>query len=144
MTTKIERLGQKGFTLIELIITIVIIGVLAAVAIPKFLSLSSDAEKGVAAGVGAAIASATSVNYGKRNLPGATACTAVNTPAGCTYWPLAACTDLANPALGALADVPNGYTVTGGALNTTGTSAQCTVTGPAPNNATANFSAYGA
>ncbi len=144
MKTKIEKLVQKGFTLIELIITIVIIGVLAAVAIPKFLSLSSDAEKGVASGVGAAIASATSVNYGKRNLPGAVACTAVNTPVGCGYWPLTACTDLVNPALSGLADVPTGYTVTGGALTLTGASAACTVTGPAPNSVTATFNAYGA
>jgi len=62
MNMKFEKLAQKGFTLIELIITIVIIGVLAAVAIPKFQSLSSDAERGVASGVAAALASATSVN----------------------------------------------------------------------------------
>ena len=65
MKTNIGKLGHKGFTLIELIITIVIIGILAAVAIPKFQSLSTDAEKGVAAGVAAALASATSVNYAK-------------------------------------------------------------------------------
>jgi MSHA pilin protein MshA len=141
--TNIRKLPHKGFTLIELIITIVIIGVLAAVAIPKFLNLSNDAEKGVAAGVGAALASATTVNYGRKNVPGAVACTAVNTPAGCTYWPLANCTDLVNPALGALADVPAGYTVGPAAtpLNVTGVSTVCTVTSPA--GSTATFSAYG-
>jgi MSHA pilin protein MshA len=139
--TNIRKLPHKGFTLIELIITIVIIGVLAAVAIPKFLNLSNDAEKGVAAGVGAALASATTVNYGRKNVPGAVGCTAVGTPAGCTYWPLANCTDLVNPALGALADVPLNYVVSGGALNTTGVSVTCTVT--SPNGATATFSAYG-
>jgi MSHA pilin protein MshA len=142
MKTHTRISTQKGFTLIELIITIVIIGVLAAVAIPKFLNLSGDAEKGVAAGVGAALASATSVNYGRKNVPGAVACTAVNTPAGCTYWPLTACTDLVNPALGALADVPGGYAVTGPALIATGVSVQCTVTSPTGN--TATFNAYGA
>ncbi len=52
-------MNNKGFTLIELVMIIVILGILAAVAIPKYYDLTSDAntaaEKGVVGGVRAGI-----------------------------------------------------------------------------------------
>ena len=41
---------QQGFTIIELVVVIVILGILAAVAFPKFQDLSGDAEKAVIRG----------------------------------------------------------------------------------------------
>jgi prepilin-type N-terminal cleavage/methylation domain-containing protein len=58
--------AQKGFTLIELVMVIVLIGVLAAVAIPKFVDLSSDARAAALAGVAGSLTSASAVNYASR------------------------------------------------------------------------------
>jgi MSHA pilin protein MshA len=54
---------QRGFTLIELVMVIVILGVLAAVAIPKFVDLKGDAQTAAVQATAGAAAAASSINY---------------------------------------------------------------------------------
>ena len=54
---------QAGFTMIELIVVIVILGVLAATALPKFINMRGDAEQAAVDGVAGAAASAMNLNF---------------------------------------------------------------------------------
>ena len=92
--------AQSGFTLIELVVVIVILGILAATALPKFINLSGNAETSATAGVAGGLSSAAAINYG--------ACAAGNV--ACAH--VTQCSDvglLLNPTL---------------VLNTTGSAAQ--------------------
>jgi prepilin-type N-terminal cleavage/methylation domain-containing protein len=61
-------MSRKGFTLIELVMVIVIIGILAAVAIPKFISLQTEARRAVCQSNVGAIRTALSNFYAKCNI----------------------------------------------------------------------------
>ena len=64
------RRNNGGFTLIELIVVIVILGILAVTAAPKFIDLQSDARLATLNGMKAAINSAVSLTYGKSLVAG--------------------------------------------------------------------------
>lgn len=112
---------KNGFTLIELIIVIVILGILTALALPKFIDLSSDANKAAVQGVAGALASANQINYITRKENAGNGVAVAN------------CTAIASALVNGT--LPAGYSITSLAISA-GTTAVCTVTGPSGTTAT--------
>ena len=74
----------NGFTLVELVIVIVILGIMAAVAIPKFVDLGPQARNAAAQGVAGAMASGSATNYAQRKATIGAAGTALTAANVCT------------------------------------------------------------
>lgn len=89
------KVGQQGFTLIELVVVIVILGILAATAVPQFVDLRGDAQQATAEAVAGAVASAANTQYAHSLVSSAvvysasTACSSSgylqNSPSTCSY-----------------------------------------------------------
>jgi prepilin-type N-terminal cleavage/methylation domain-containing protein len=121
-----QQRKSLGFTIIELVIVIAILGILSAVAIPKLFNITSDAQSAATSGVAGALGSAAAENY------------AVRTEKSTNGGTVANCTDVGTLLQGGT--LPTGYSITS-AVVSAGSTVSCTVSGPS--STTATFSATG-
>lgn len=108
---------QSGFTLIELVMVIVILGILAAAALPKFVNLKGDAELAAVQGIAGSISSGNTINYALRSLRGTGSALASGV----------AITDCSQGGTLLEGGLPAGYTITAAAVAAGVTKSNCSI-----------------
>jgi MSHA pilin protein MshA len=123
---------QSGFTLIELVVVIVLLGILGAAATAKFQDLAGEARNAAVQGIAGEVSSGSAINYAK---------VAAGTTAGSSGTvATVGCDDATANALTLQGNVFGGaakYSVTGGNCAGIGTTQNCTITDNADNAYTA-------
>lgn len=118
------KTSQKGFTLVELVVVIVLLGILGVTALGKFQDLSADAEAAAVQGVASEMSSASAINYAQDILD-TSAAGIVNLNDGNV------CDAAGAGALFQSGSIPSGYLFNGtadcSAAGAQGTSVTCTI-----------------
>lgn len=107
------RSQQHGFTLIELVVVVVILGILAAFAVPKFMGMEDQARVSAMQAMSGSLQSAASMAHGVAETTGATGATGTITVNGAAVNMVYGYPAATTTGIGALLQSTTGYKLTG-------------------------------